>query len=291
MLTAAKDAKDAAVSASDSVPQAKSSKKRKSMPRVKYWTLPTVSSGTFDPRFLTERQQLQYLAAQKERAAEDSGDAELMMLEMSPLRLDRIKLEEMRSMKRQGGGLVERPSLLPKKAKVPASLDPSVITLSSPVKEAKRHTSDSRMVLSSPIQPKTTSRLTAVETSLRRELFKASGKRSLSSKSFQESLLASQVQCPLGASLEENSADLPLQDPVPSTDAAPVAEPCSHAPVNPAVACSSMLPASVCKFLSYTNELRKLHMEALLRCIATRKHLPLDGVEMQKRRSELLNKK
>lgn len=77
---------------SPSAPTARK-KRTKKTPRVKYWTLPTMSSGTFNPRLLTERQQLQYLAQKSiGRETEDS-------LEMSPLRLDRIKLEEMRSMR------------------------------------------------------------------------------------------------------------------------------------------------------------------------------------------------
>lgn len=60
--------------------------------KVKYWTLPTMSSGTFNPSMLTARQQLQYLA-QKSKLGADSDS-----LEMSPLRLDRIKFEEMKSL-------------------------------------------------------------------------------------------------------------------------------------------------------------------------------------------------
>lgn len=57
--------------------------------------MPTVSSGTFDPRFLTERQQLQYLA---QKTLSSGGDD---TLEVSPLRLDRIKLEEKRMLELQ----------------------------------------------------------------------------------------------------------------------------------------------------------------------------------------------
>lgn len=71
-------------------------KRSKKTARVKYWTLPTMSSGTFDPNMLTERQQLQYL---KSKGASSGNGANEDMLEYSPLRLDRIKLEEMRSMK------------------------------------------------------------------------------------------------------------------------------------------------------------------------------------------------
>lgn len=60
--------------------------------KVKYWTLPTMSTGTFNPSMLTARQQLQYLS-QKSKLGEESES-----LELSPLRLDRIKFEEMRSM-------------------------------------------------------------------------------------------------------------------------------------------------------------------------------------------------
>ena len=60
--------------------------------KVKYWTLPTMSSGTFNPSMLTARQQLQYLA-QKSKLGSESDS-----LEMSPLRLDRIKFEEMKSL-------------------------------------------------------------------------------------------------------------------------------------------------------------------------------------------------
>jgi hypothetical protein len=60
--------------------------------KVKYWALPTMSSGTFNPSMLTARQQLQYLA-QKSKLGEESDS-----LELSPLRLDRIKFEEMKSM-------------------------------------------------------------------------------------------------------------------------------------------------------------------------------------------------
>ena len=54
-----------------------------------------MSSGTFDPSMLTARQQLQYLA-QKSKLGEESES-----LELSPLRLDRIKFEEMKSLKRK----------------------------------------------------------------------------------------------------------------------------------------------------------------------------------------------
>jgi hypothetical protein len=75
-----------------------SNKKARSRPRsgsnkkIKYWTLPTMSSGTFNPSMLTARQQLAYLA-QKSRLGEESDS-----LELSPLRLDRIKFEEMKSL-------------------------------------------------------------------------------------------------------------------------------------------------------------------------------------------------
>lgn len=75
-------------------------KRTKSRPRtqkkVKYWTLPTMSSGTFNPSMLTARQQLQYLS-QKSKLGEESDS-----LELSPLRLDRIKFEEMKSMSAGG---------------------------------------------------------------------------------------------------------------------------------------------------------------------------------------------
>ena len=71
---------------------AKKRSKSRSQKKVKYWTLPTMSSGTFNPSMLTARQQLQYLA-QKSKLGEESES-----LELSPLRLDRIKFEEMRSM-------------------------------------------------------------------------------------------------------------------------------------------------------------------------------------------------
>ena len=78
---------------SNNTPKKQSKKRAKN--RIKYWSLPTVSSGTFDPRLLTERQQLAYLA-QKSRGVGDDA------LEVSPLRLDRLKLEEKRMMSLMG---------------------------------------------------------------------------------------------------------------------------------------------------------------------------------------------
>lgn len=83
-----------------------SKKRSKTRPRtqkkVKYWTLPTMSSGTFNPSMLTARQQLQYLA-QKSKLGEESDS-----LEMSPLRLDRIKFEEMKSMSGSGSNGINK---------------------------------------------------------------------------------------------------------------------------------------------------------------------------------------
>lgn len=70
----------------------KSKTKPRSQKKVKYWTLPTMSNGTFNPSMLTARQQLQYLS-QKSKLGEESDS-----LELSPLRLDRIKFEEMKSL-------------------------------------------------------------------------------------------------------------------------------------------------------------------------------------------------
>ena len=70
----------------------KNKSRSRTQKKVKYWTLPTMSSGTFNPSMLTARQQLQYLA-QKSKLGEESDS-----LELSPLRLDRIKFEEMKSM-------------------------------------------------------------------------------------------------------------------------------------------------------------------------------------------------
>jgi hypothetical protein len=72
--------------------QQRSKSRHRAQKKVKYWILPTMSSGTFDPSMLTARQQLQYLA-QKSKLGEESES-----LELSPLRLDRIKFEEMKSM-------------------------------------------------------------------------------------------------------------------------------------------------------------------------------------------------
>lgn len=70
----------------------KSKSRSRAQKKVKYWTLPTMSNGTFNPSMLTARQQLQYLA-QKSKLGEESDS-----LELSPFRLDRIKFEEMKSL-------------------------------------------------------------------------------------------------------------------------------------------------------------------------------------------------
>lgn len=77
--------------------QTKSKSRSRSQKKVKYWTLPTMSNGTFNPSMLTARQQLQYLA-QKSKLGEESDS-----LELSPLRLDRIKFEEMKSLTGNSG--------------------------------------------------------------------------------------------------------------------------------------------------------------------------------------------
>lgn len=88
----------------------KSKSRSRSQKKVKYWTLPTMSNGTFNPSMLTARQQLQYLS-QKSKLGEESDS-----LEMSPLRLDRIKFEEMKSLTGNSGKEHENSATSPKTA-------------------------------------------------------------------------------------------------------------------------------------------------------------------------------
>ena len=116
-----------------------SKKRSKTRPRsqkkVKYWTLPTMSSGTFNPSMLTARQQLQYLA-QKSKLGEESES-----LELSPLRLDRIKFEEMRSLNAGGANKEQHES------------SPSPSSSSSHTKESISPKSNSHSRIQSPLSP------------------------------------------------------------------------------------------------------------------------------------------
>jgi hypothetical protein len=280
------------------------SARKRRQPRVKYWTLPTVSSGTFDPRFLTERQALHYLAHRQRSDANPSAnpDSEAeQMLEWSPLRLDHIKLQEMRSLRSEkqsspASSVNGRPSILGAKAPgssgssdSSASTANARLTHSSPI-SAKSRAAETANALMPPSSPFPSSPVASVRRSgcqraalpvpspLQRELFprKPNHRRSTDLPQTASTLA---FERGLSVPEKENALHQSIVSSGPSRNEASLS-----LPQRP----SESLPPQAIVWLEYHNRIRQLHLDALLECIALRRGLSLQSTEMQETRKLLL---
>ena len=268
-----------------------SAKKRsKTRPRshkkVKYWTLPTMSTGTFNPSMLTARQQLQYLA-QKSKLGEESDS-----LELSPLRLDRIKFEEMKSMsagsnhgvnkEQNESGFNIKELTSPKTPSRDSSL---INNLSSPSpRNSSRHQQQSSSL------PARGSKLKEeIASSPTRKLLKSKKSKKTETVTLDKSYNLSVSMKDKKDTTSTSSTDIP-GDNVSVSNESICSSSITENSVEPAATSRASFFGTVKGLLFDYKETRRNHFETFLKDFAKRLGLSPDNEIIKKKREEIINK-
>lgn len=276
----------------------RSKSRQRAQKKVKYWTLPTMSSGTFNPSMLTARQQLQYLA-QKSKLGEESDS-----LELSPLRLDRIKFEEMKSLssKEQENSM---PSNKPQMLTGPSSPLSTNSTLSksqsspsarSNSKQPQRSSKLKEEVSSSPLRESTkAARMKNSNSKAKKVKSSAEESDTLAIKSDNVIQLPPSSQTEVTKSIskdtEENVKSMTESD---HNNTAAINGSIDNVCINPA-SLSVELPKtslfeSARNFLFNYNDNRRKHFDNFLKDFAKRLGLSVDDEIVQRKKQEIINK-